>query len=285
LVLWGTRPVFRVDFCLDKYGSVFYNDIRFHCVNSGAGDNMDVASSRPVKKKAIFWQSFFFVFVVLLAAYVLLQSPLFLIKNVDVRGNSLLTASEVARISGIVTDENIFKADLKTGVDRVKTLPLVKDVDIVRKYPGTVVITVQERVPVALVVVDGNFVELDHSGYYLRQGKAGTTGLPVITGVPVESASPGRLVQGKGLDIALKVVESIPAELCADLSEVHVAGDGCVTLYTLDGVECRLGLPEELDSKGSYILQVLENLRNQNAQTIEYVDFSIISSPVVKYKK
>ncbi|MFA7468439.1 MAG: hypothetical protein WCY82_09260, partial [Desulfotomaculaceae bacterium] len=62
---------------------------------------MDAASSRPVKKKAIFWQSFFFVFVVLLAAYVLLQSPLFLIKNIEVRGNSLLTANEIARISGI----------------------------------------------------------------------------------------------------------------------------------------------------------------------------------------
>jgi len=157
-------------------------------------------------------------------------------------------------------------------------------VDIVRMYPGTIVITVQERIPIALVVVDGNFVELDHNGYYLRQGKAGTAGLPVITGVPVKSASPGRLVVGQGLDTALEVVESIPAELCDILSEVHVAGDGCITMYTLDGVECRLGLPKELDSKSSYILQVLENLRNQNAQTIEYVDFSIISSPVVKYK-
>lgn len=245
---------------------------------------MDVASSRPVKKKAIFWQSFFFIFVVLLAAYVLLQSPLFLIKDIDVRGNSLLTANEVARISGIVTDVNIFKADLKNGVDKVKTLPLVKDVDIARKYPGTVVITVQERIPVALMVADGDFVELDHSGHYLRQGKAGTAGLPVITGVPVKSASPGRLVEGQGLDTALEVVESIPAELCDVLSEVHVAGDGCITLYTLEGVECRLGLPKELDSKGSYILQVLENLRNQNAQTIDYVDLST-NSPVVKYKK
>ncbi len=244
---------------------------------------MSAASSRRVKKRAIFWQSFFFVLIILLAAYVLLQSPLFLIKKVDVRGNSRLTAGEVVRVSGIVTDVNIFKADLKKGAERIKTLPLVKEAEITRKYPGTVIITVRERVPVAMVVVDGNFVELDRNGYYLRQGKAGATGLPVITGGPVKSAGPGRPLEGQGLDTALEVVESIPAELCAALSEVHVAGDGCVTLYTLDRVECRLGLPKELDTKGSYVLQVLENLREQNAR-IEYVDFSIISSPVVKYK-
>lgn len=244
---------------------------------------MSVAPSRRVKRRAIFWQSFFFVLIILLAVYVLLQSPLFLIKKIDVRGNSLLTSGELAGISGIETGVNIFKADLKKSEERVKTLPLVKDTDITRHYPGTVVITVHERIPVAMVTADGNFVELDNAGYYLRQGKVSAAGLPVITGVPVQSAGPGRPVEGKGLATALGVVESIPAELCAVLSEVHMAGNGSVVLYTLDGVECRLGLPKELGTKGDYILQVLENLRKQNAR-IEYVDFSIISSPVVKYK-
>lgn len=244
---------------------------------------MGAASFRQRKKRAIFWQSFFFVIVILLAAYVLLQSPLFLIKKIDVRGNSLLTAGEISGISGITPGINIFKADLAQSAARIKTLPLVKEVNITRRYPDTVLITVRERIPVALVSVDGNFVELDSSGYYLRQGKAGAAGLPVLTGLTLQSAGPGQQLKGQGLDTALAVVQKLPAELCADLSEVHVTGDGCVTLYTLDKVECRLGLPKELDTKGSYILQVLKDLREKNAQ-IEYVDFSIISSPVVKYK-
>lgn len=237
------------------------------------------------KKKFIFWQSFFFIFIVLLAVYILLQSPLFLISEVQVRGNSMLTAGEITRVSGVATGVNIFKADLEAAAERVGTLPLVKDVDIGRKYPGTVVIKVRERTPVALVMVNGNFAELDAGGYYLRQGKVSATGLPVITGVPVGPAGPGQRVEGQGLDAALAVVEELPAGLREILSEVHVAGDGRMTLYTLDGVECRLGLPEKVDSKGSYILQVLDNLRNQSAKSIEYVDFSIISSPVVKYKE
>lgn len=246
---------------------------------------MDGVLPGPAKQRSIYWQSFFFIFVVLLAAYVLFQSPFFLITNIEVRGNSMLTASEITEVSGIVTGVNIFKADLKTAMDRVKMLPLVKNVEAGRKYPGTVVIMVQERTPVALVVVERDFVELDADGYYLRRGKISAAGLPVITGVPVKSAGPGKRVEGSGLDTALQVVEQLPAGLCEVLSEVHVAGDGRVTLYTMDGVECRLGLPENVDSKGSYILQVLDNLRNQNAKSIEYVDFSIISSPVVKYRE
>jgi len=112
-----------------------------------------------------------------------------------------------------------------------------------------------------------------------------TTGLPVITGVPVEVSKPGRRIEGESLEEALRVVLQLPAELVADLSEINIGSDGRVTLYTMEGVECRIGLPENVESKGGYIVQVLDELRNRNAKSIEYIDFSIISSPVVKYRE
>lgn len=244
---------------------------------------MGGAVYRTKKKKFIFWQSFFFIFIVLMAAYVLLQSPIFNISKIIVRGNSSLTAGELIKVSGIVTGMNIFKADLQIAAEKVRVLPVVKDVSITRKLPGDVIIEVEERVSAALVVADGRFLELDTEGYYLREGSAAASGLPVITGITVQVAEPGQLVKGEGLKTALRVVRELPAGLRKELSEVHIGEDGMVTLYTLDGIQCRLGLPEDVAVKGSYFLQVQQELQDGH-KSIEYVDFSFVGSPVVKYK-
>jgi cell division protein FtsQ len=235
------------------------------------------------KKRVILWQSLFFIFILLMAAYVLFKSPVFNIGKIIVQGNNLLTAGEIVRVSGIVTGMNIFQADLKTAAGRIRSLPVIKEVKVDRRFPGTVLIEVTERVPVALVVTGGRFVELDAEGYYLREGSAGATGLPVITGMRVQAAGPGRPVKGAGIDTALRVVRELPGALRSVLSEVHVGGDGRVTLYTLEGIECRLGLPGDVYQKGNYFLQVLKELK-EKGKNIEYVDFSILSSPVVKYR-
>ncbi len=235
------------------------------------------------KKKFIFWQSFFFIFVMLLAGYVLLQSPFFIITKITVEGNNKVTAGEIVQMSGLVTGLNIFKADLPTASAKVKVLPMIKEVNIIRDFPDTIVIKVVERKPVVLVVIDDNFVELDAEGYYLRQGNVAATGLPVVTGVQLQAAGPGKKVTGKSLNAALQVVQALTGQLRDNLSEVHVNNVGLVTLYTLDGIECRLGTAEDAAIKGDYFLQVIEDLQEGN-KNIEYVDFSIINSPVVKYK-
>ncbi len=235
------------------------------------------------KKKFIFWQSFFFIFIMFMASYVLLQSPIFTITKITVQGNNKLIREEVVQVSGIVTGMNIFKADMQTASARVKVLPMIKEVKIDRDFPDTIVIKIVERKSVALVAVDEHFVELDAEGYYLRTGSVAANGLPVITGVHVQAVGPGKKVTGKRLDIALQVVQELNDELRNNLSEVHVDNVGLVTLYTLDGIKCRLGTPENIVTKGDYFLQVIQELQEGN-KSIEYVDFSIINSPVVKYK-
>ena len=234
-------------------------------------------------KKYIFWQSFFFIFIVLLAAYVLLQSPIFTISNIYVLGNNSLSSEDVIKVSGIVTGMNIFKADLKTADSKIKAIPLVKDEKTTRKFPHTVVIEISERSPVALVLLEGHFVEVDAEGVYLRQGSAGATGLPVITGGQLLTSGPGKQVKGEEFEKALKVVGQLPVELRQNLSEINVSNDERVTLYTIDGTECKMGFAEDAGKKGNYIFQVLQELKEQGKK-IEYVDFSIANSPVVKYR-
>ena len=239
--------------------------------------------TKAKQKKFIFGQSFLFVLVAFFAGYILLQSPIFIIDRILVTGNKELSETEILQSSGLVTGLNIFKADLHSASAEVNLLPMVKDVSMHRNYPSQIMIEVVEREPLALIMVQDYFVELDEQGYYLRQGNISTKGLPIITGIQLEEPALGQKITEDKLNIALQVIQEINLELRENLSEVHINKVNLITLYTLDGIECRLGSQENISTKGNTLLQVIKELKEGNKQ-IEYIDFSNANLPVVKYK-
>ena len=234
------------------------------------------------KRKYNLWESIFFVLLVLFTGYVLLQSSIFEVKEIVVKGNQHLPAEKVVAVSGLYTGANIFKIDLTEAGQKLELLPVLRDVQLNRVMPGTVVIEVEEREPVALVPTGSSFVEVDREVVHLRPGRVGTAGLPVLTGVDAKSIGPGRSLTGDGLEDLVRVVLELPLELRDMLSEAHLDSGGQVTLYTMGGVPCRLGMPTDINSKGTLFLQVLHELQVMGKK-IEYVDLSFTGTPVVKY--
>jgi cell division protein FtsQ len=234
------------------------------------------------RRKYNLWESIFFVLLVLFTGYVLLQSSLFEVREIVVRGNQSLSAEKVIAVSGIHTGANIFKIDLGEAAKKLELLPVLREVRLSRVMPGAVVIEVEEREPVALVPTGGGFVEVDEEVVHLRPGRVGATGLPVLTGVSAKSLGPGRGMTGEGLDELIRVVLELPPELKGRLSEVHLDEGGSVILYTLEGIPCKMGVPKDIRAKGLLLLEVLHELQDRGKR-IEYVDLSFIGTPVVKY--
>lgn len=226
-------------------------------------------------------ESILFVFLILLTAFILLGSPIFEIHEITVSGNHSLPADKLINLSGITTGTNIFNVKLKEAAGRLRTLPLIKDVRLYRQLPSRVVIQVEERQPVALIPAGNGFVQVDGEGVCLQESSVDGS-LPVITGLDPGEAVPGQVVKDERLTIALKVVQQLPASLLPNLSEVHVSREGLVVLYTLGGIECRLGTGDNLPAKISMLIQVLDQVKKQD-RPVEYVDLSGV--PVVKYQQ
>jgi cell division protein FtsQ len=226
-------------------------------------------------------ESIFFILLISLAMFILIGSPLFEIRQITVEGNEFFTGRKIVAVSGIELNTNIFKVNLAQATDRLKTMPMLKEAHITRDLPSRVLIRVIERKPVAFLPSAGGFILVDAEGVYCREGKIGEAGLPVITGPFVRIPPAGQVIKDPGLQVALKVLSSLSGELTGDLSEIHVDRRKEVILYTLEGIQCRLGPPEDLVHKGSALVQVLDRLKGKK---IEYVDLSIVGFPVVKYK-
>ena len=250
--------------------------------NGIAGDEMTGFRPLPKKPKHNLLQGIFFVLLISLAAYVFLQSPLFDVQKIEISGRNRISKEQLIKLSGVVSGSNIFKLDLRTGEDKIKLLPTVKTVKIVRKFPSTVVINIQEREPIALLPLGKDFIEIDVDGVYLREGSVYEASLPIITGCEVNEPKLGYKISGEGVDTVLKTLSALPNELVHQLSEIHLENYNKIFIYTLNGVQGRLGSSEEIEQKGKVFLQVLSQV--SEGKPIEYIDLTSFKSPVVKYR-
>ncbi|MBO8136629.1 MAG: FtsQ-type POTRA domain-containing protein [Desulfotomaculum sp.] len=216
-----------------------------------------------------------------MSVYVLLQSPVFNVKKIEIIGREKIPREKIIELSGVVLGSNIFKLDLHSGEKKISLLPAVKNVEITRRFPSTIVITVTERRPVALLPVEEGFAELDREGIFLRKAEFIQSSFPVITGGDVPGVKPGQKVRNNAVITALTVIDKLPAQLTKQLSEVHVDTKNEVTIYTINGIQGRMGMPENIRQKGSVFLKVLEQIGEE--QKIEYIDLTSCKSPVVKY--
>jgi cell division protein FtsQ len=239
---------------------------------------MEKKTSRFNKIKRILVLVFF-----LAGLYTLAQSSLFKVKEIRVIGNETLSTEKIVVKSEIYTGDNIFKIDLKTSEERILTIPDVKRVDMSRKFPATVEISVVEREPLVLLPIQGGFVQVDEDGICLRSSDLVSDKFPVITGVGVKNPMPGKKIISKSLEKGIITVKGFPQALLPIISEINIDGDKIIA-YTTDGIQCRLGMADDMKKKGEVFLKVLDELKGKNKK-IEYLDLSLAESPVVKYAR
>lgn len=229
------------------------------------------------------FESVFFIFLVLITGFVLLRSPFFEVRNVLVQGSQLVDQDKIKSVGDITPGVNIFKVDLAAAAERIKLIPMIKDVHVTRSLPSTVVIGVEERKPVGLLPTGEGFIEVDSEGVYLRKAKAGSPGLPVVTGIKFSLPAPGEPINANGLGDALAVINGLHDETVASLSEVHIDNDGQIKLYTIEGIQCRFGMAEDITEKGKVLTELLKKLSTKLNQ-VNYIDLSCVDKPVVYYK-
>ena len=87
----------------------------------------------------------------------------FRVRRVEIVGARYLPPSEVVKRLAIDTTESIW-TELPRLARRVEKDPLIASATVERRLPGTLVVTVVEKVPVALVPARGGFRAYDRTG-------------------------------------------------------------------------------------------------------------------------
>ena len=212
----------------------------------------------------------------------LLTSPRFAVAVVEVQGTSRLSPAEVREAAAISPGENLFRLNSEEVVARLRRLGPVKRAEVIRSFPNRVTLVVEERVPFTLAQA-GRLYWLDEDGVSLGpEPRAVTPRLPVITGIrPEEIRNAGESAErARGAVSLIRSMLRTGSPLTREISEIDMSGADGPVLYTVDGVEVRLGAVEWEDRLGR-LDGVLAQIRTLG-EPVEYVDLRFRGQVVLK---
>jgi cell division protein FtsQ len=119
--------------------------------------------------------------VLAVATYVVVwQTSVFGVRTVRVRGNQVLTAAQIEQVAAVRRGAAVESLNTAAVAHRVESLPRVATAVVRTEFPHTVVITVTERQPAALLPDGAGFDVLDDTGVTLATTTSKPAGLPVI---------------------------------------------------------------------------------------------------------
>lgn len=220
------------------------------------------------------------IFCLFAGTFLFLRSPYFTIRNFEVAGNSRVTRDEIIARSG-QTASNIFAFDLDKASKLLEASPWIETASAKRKLPGTIVLTVVERVPVAFAPAGDTIWLVDASGRVLGKDDGTWQGLVALTG-PSTLMTPGQFLDRENYGWGLKVLSSLGPLSRKKLTEISVQ-DGEAALILDDG--CRVLMGKERNdpqTRASLLESILEELA-KGGKIAEHIDLRF-DKPAVKYR-
>jgi cell division protein FtsQ len=196
-------------------------------------------------------------------------TPLFHLRDVRVDGNDEVSRQRVLELAGIGPGTNVFHLDGGAIVRALTTDPWIASASVERHLPGSVVIRIQERTPVARAVVGTAALALAGDGVVLPD--APTTGLPEIR------ASVGELSDDVRTGAAGAVAALDPA-VRARVSAVVAQPSGSLLMDLTGPLIVRYG-PAGDDTAKAAALRAVLSWAAEGSVTLRDVDLSVPGAP------
>jgi len=215
-----------------------------------------------------------YLFVVAFVAF--LYSPYFNITHVEILGAEAVTEEEILLALGLVGQKNIFRFDAARAQERLEEMPQVRSVEIARRLPGSVIVTLEEREPVAIIPYTEAFYTIDGSGVVL--GPAHLLDLPVLNGQTPVGLALGEVVASRSIQTGARVAALCTPAMRDEISEINVLDLEDIQLVTRHGVRVRLGPGVDLPLK----IDVLESLLYRLPAGPASLDLRLPHTPVLE---
>lgn len=204
----------------------------------------------------------------------LLSTPRLAIRAVEVEGAVRVPPEQIIATAGIVPGTNLLRADPGGARARLEAMAEIRRAEVVREFPDRVRIVVEERRPFTLVHA-GRLHWLDEEARLLgEEPEAVHPSVPVISGLSEEELASLRSAPGPRARAAMALVRALlrsGSPLAAEISEIDMSRRDGPVLYTVDGIEVRLG-SEQWEERLARLEGVLAQLAAHGGGRVTAVD-------------
>jgi cell division protein FtsQ len=210
-------------------------------------------------------------------AWAVAASPLFHVRDVRITGNRHLSTSEVVRLAGIPTDANLLTVQSKRVLRGLARSPWVRTAEVRRELPWTLIVTVEERLPVAWLRHPGGIAVIAGDGTVLARRSSPPRTMANL-GAWERRLRPGDRIEG--LKEPLAVVASLSSRLRRQVERAEILR-GQVVLRLGESIRVLYGEARALGAKNAALARVLR-WAGDNGAELAYVDLRAPRNPAVR---
>jgi cell division protein FtsQ len=180
------------------------------------------------------------------------RSSLLHLRHLEVVGTTSLTRAEAVRLAGLSSSTNVLWFDPGAIERRLESDPWVATATVSRRLPGTIRISVVERVPVAMIRDERGFTVVATDGVALNRVKVD----PALPEIVVRAGSSARWGHGQARAAAARAIAGLdggrrPAVVRA------VVWAGTLTLELDGGTRVEFGEPIGIEAKAAAARRIL----------------------------
>jgi cell division protein FtsQ len=213
----------------------------------------DRVAERGRARRRSRWRGVLVVLVLLVvvagAGWLVLGSSALGVAHVRVTGLDRLTPAEVQEAAAIEPGTPLARLDTDAVAERLAALAPVRAVEVARRWPRTVEVSVRERTAAAVQARGSSWVLVDRGGVAFGTESRRPRGLPLVS-APVDAGAPA-------LRAALDVLDALPADVRAKVREVRAATREHVTLRLSKDRTVVWGSTERSDRKAAVLAVLL----------------------------
>jgi cell division protein FtsQ len=221
--------------------------------------------------------------------YFILSLPIWRIQDVVVSGTKLLSSEEIKDLSGVPISENLFLTSFARVRNNLRQITAIKSFHVYRLPPATVYIKIEERQPVAVVILRDKSAIIDEAGFVLNRtpgltlNLADMADLPVVSGVASTDVSADGQINPHLSRLITDIILDLAKRLGSPRIQLETGGFERITFKLDDLLKVKIGRDEEIRRKMEVFKALLKVIEGKWG-TVEYVDVRYPDNPVIKYK-
>ncbi len=246
--------------------------------NNGKSKKKKITTkNKKITKKS---KILFCTILVIIAILLILNSPLFNVKNIIVEGNSTNSSEKIVSLSGLQTYTNIFKFNENDVIEKIKENAYIENVKIEKKLPSTVKIIVEERTPKYMLQFADSYVYINNQGYMLEISNE-KLNIPILIGFTtdlsnIKAGNRITIDDLKKMDMVIKIYEAAKSNGLADLvTKIDISNDKNYTIILeTEGKKVYLGDCSNLNTRILYLNSILEASKGKSGEVFLNMDLN-----------
>jgi cell division protein FtsQ len=190
--------------------------------------------------------------VIVATSLVVSRSSLLHLRHLDVVGTTSLTRAEVERLSGLSSSTNVLWFDPGAVERRLESDPWVATATVSRRLPGTIRISVVERVPVAMIRDERGFTVVAADGVALTAVERD----PALPEIVVVAGSSARWGNAQARAAAARAIAGLAGGSRPGVVRA-VVWSGSLTVELDGGTRVEFGDPIGIEAKAAAARRIL----------------------------